>query len=450
MSSRLHTVRVRITAIATAMVAIAIALAAWGLVRAVEHQLLDKLQGDRQARIHAILGELNRGVPPDRVAMAPALGIVQLVDSSGRVVGGTAPLPTPLVIAGEGTPAGAFGTTEVKTIPPGASAAEAFDVSYSVADTPGGTFTVVAASPLDGVARSIATLKGSLMVGLPLVVALVGLVTWIVVGRALHPVEAMRAEVEAISAGTLHRRVPEPTTDDEVGRLARTMNAMLGRLEHSSVAQRQFVADASHELRSPVAAIRTGLEVALIDPAAADWPAVAGAALVEEGRLEALVADLLLLASIDEQANGSAATTIVDVAAVVAAEAARSRAVPVTVTANTPVTVPGQRDHLVRLVANLLDNACRYARTTVAISVSRRDGTVRIAVDDDGPGIPVEDRERVFERFTRLDSSRARNGAGGAGLGLALGKAIVDRHGGKITVDDAPIGGARLLVVLPG
>ena len=139
--------------------------------------------------------------------------------------------------------------------------------------------------------------------GLPALVALVAAVAYVLVGRALRPVEAIRAEVDAITGSTLHRRVSEPPTDDEIGRLARTMNAMLDRLDTAATRQRQFVADASHELRSPVAAIRTGLEVARRKADRANWPAVADTALAEESKLEALLDDLLLLANHDE--NGA-------------------------------------------------------------------------------------------------------------------------------------------------
>jgi signal transduction histidine kinase len=252
----------------------------------------------------------------------------------------------------------------------------------------------------------------------------------------------------------MHRRVPEPGSDDEIGRLARTMNAMLGRLQGTSLRQRQFVADASHELRSPVAAIRTDVEVALREGDRADWPAVGRAVLVEEERLERLLGDMLVLASDDER--GAAPPCEVDLVALVRAEAERGRRVPVAVEVpdevEPPVTVAGSSDSLARVVANLVDNAARHARSRVqvAVAVDRSDAgrTVRLVVDDDGPGIPEADRERVFERFTRLDDARTRDD-GGAGLGLAVVASIVARHGGRVRAEAAPLGGARLVVELP-
>jgi signal transduction histidine kinase len=263
----------------------------------------------------------------------------------------------------------------------------------------------------------------------------------------------------------MHRRVPEPGGDDEIGRLALTMNAMLGRLQGAAVRQRQFVSDASHELRSPVAAIRTDVEVALREGGAADWPTVGRAVLVEEDRLERLLADLLLLALGDEDGNGGGparapAETLVDVAALARAEAERGRRVPVTaVVADDPPppTVAGSSGALTRVVANLVDNAARHAREEVRITVSAFPVAggpgVRLVVDDDGPGIPEADRERVFERFTRLDDARARDrdgdGGGGAGLGLAVVRSVVTRHRGMVRAEAAPGGGARLVVELP-
>jgi signal transduction histidine kinase len=320
-------------------------------------------------------------------------------------------------------------------------------------DAPDAHYTVVAAAPVDEIQRSVNAVRGALWVALPALVALVALAAWWLVGRALHPVEAIRAQVDEISGTTIHRRVPEPASQDEIGRLARTMNAMLGRLEAASTRQRQFVSDASHELRSPVTAIRADLEVALTEGERADWPAVATAVLAEESRLEALLADLLILAAGDE-APVPAAGAVVDVAALARSEARRPHAVPVTVEAarNGTATVAGRSEQLARVVTNLVDNAARHARTQVVVTVARAatpaGDCVRLTVDDDGPGIPAADRERVFERFTRLDDARARD-EGGTGLGLAVVRSIAERHRGTAHIETGPLGGARAVVDLP-
>lgn len=442
--SRLASVRVRVTALATLIVAVTLTLAAVGLVASVHHQLVDKLRQDSEARVSSIATQLREGVPPDKVLTQAAgdttgLGPVTIYNENGVVLAGTPRVggqvtgPGNTIVSVTGTGSGTGPT--------------AIEVQQAGVSTSQGQLTVVAASSLTGVEHDIDTLKGTLELGVPLVVILVGLAAWVMVGRALHPVEAIRAEVEAISGSTMHRRVPERATGDEVDRLAHTMNAMLDRLESASTKQRQFVADASHELRSPIAAMRAQLEVARGDRDA-DWDRVTDDVLAEEARLERIVDDLLLLASADEQTATHSSPTI-DLVTVVREEVARARRLPVQAALpSDPVLVDVEPRHLATAITNLLDNATRHARSRVEVSVAVEGDRVRLSVDDDGPGIPPPDRERVFERFTRLDAARARRD-GGAGLGLAVTKALVERAGGTVGVDDAPIGGARLVLTLP-
>jgi signal transduction histidine kinase len=255
----------------------------------------------------------------------------------------------------------------------------------------------------------------------------------------------------------LDRRVPVPGADDEVARLARTMNGLLDRLETAVATQRRFVADASHELQSPLASARTDLEVALAHPEATDWT-ITGADLLEENRrMERLVQDLLYLARADESAHRPLPTPV-DLDDVVLAEAARLRGyrrIQVDTSRVAPAAVLGRREELTRAVRNLLDNAERYAASTVHVELSEEDegGWATLVVSDDGPGIPPEHREVVFTRFTRLDEARDRAG-GGAGLGLAIVREIVTAHGGTVVVADhdgrqVPNPGARLVVRLP-
>jgi len=348
-------------------------------------------------------------------------------------------------------------------------------------DTPAGELTVYAAAPVDEVQENLEAVRQALWVGVPLLVAAVAAVAWALVGRALRPVEAIRAEVAAIGGATIHRRVPTPETDDEIGRLAHTMNAMLDRLEAASTRQRQFVSDASHELRSPVTAIRTDVEVALREGGRADWAAVGAAVLAEEDRLERLLDDLLTLASADEHTGAPRADERVDVGDLMADVAARPRRVPVRWAragsdgapgadgegahrargdaaragrdAPDDVAVAGRPDALARLLTNLVDNAARHAATAVDLSVEvaaspTGSPVARLVIDDDGPGIPAADRRRIFERFTRLDDGRAR-GRGGAGLGLAVVRSIAVGHRGRVWVGESPAGGARFVVELP-
>jgi signal transduction histidine kinase len=447
-----RSVRIRITAVATLVVAAALTLAAFGLVTAVHHQLIDKVKARDRANAMTVANKLAAGVPiPDALqSSASASGKVTVLDQRGQTLEGSpSALPpgvTPLFITKQA--AGQSGGAQVQATVVGGNDTTPFDVRFQAVDTNGGTVTVLAASPLTDVEHSITTLKNTLEGGVPILVVLVALVAWFIVGRALQPVEAIRAEVEAITASTIHRRVPEPPSGDEVNRLARTMNAMLDRLETASTSQRQFVSDASHELRSPIAAIRTEIEVALRTTPEVDWPTVAGNVLAEEFRLEQLVTNLLLLAAADEQ-NEPHDPTDLDLRTIAREEAARTRAVPVMVVAgDDPVEIRATTAQMTTVVANLLDNAVRFAHNNVSITVARRDGTAQLIVDDDGPGIPVDDRQRVFERFTRLDGSRART-EGGSGLGLAVVKAIVERQHGHVRIEDSETGGARLVMELP-
>ncbi|MBR7834652.1 HAMP domain-containing histidine kinase [Actinospica durhamensis] len=292
-----------------------------------------------------------------------------------------------------------------------------------------------------------------LLIGVPAILLLASGTVWLVVGRALRPVEQIRRTTTEITAADLSRRVPEPAARDEIGELARTMNGMLARIEDSAVRQRRFVADASHELRTPLAAIRTTLEVGLAHPEHAPWSEIAERVMRQSTRLESLVERLLLLARSDDR-------HLVQARRPVALEPLVREVCASTGTARVPVEfhptaaaaqarVLGEPEQLERLLRNILDNAIRHARTSVALSVdAAAPDTVAIEIADDGPGIPAEERERVFDRFVRLDASRER-GSGTSGLGLALAKEIAAAHGGSITIADAPGGGALVRIVLP-
>jgi signal transduction histidine kinase len=318
------------------------------------------------------------------------------------------------------------------------------------ADTPQGRRTVVVVRSTETVTEATAAVSGLLAVGLPLLLVVVGATTWVLVGRALAPVEAIRAEVDAISGDALHRRVPDPPAGDEIGRLARTMNRMLGRLEQAQARQRRLVADASHELRSPVATIRQHAEVALAHPGRTSAAELASTVLAEDLRLQRLTEDLLLLTRADEQSLALRRRPV-DLDDLVFEEAERLRdatGLRVDTTAVSAGRVVGDAAGLRRVLRNLGDNASRHARERLALSVAERDATVVLAVDDDGPGIPDADRERVFERFVRLDGARARDD-GGSGLGLAIVAELVAAHGGTVVAAAGPLGGARVEVTLP-
>ncbi|WP_020673046.1 sensor histidine kinase [Amycolatopsis nigrescens] len=300
--------------------------------------------------------------------------------------------------------------------------------------------------------RAVGGVDAALGGGIPLAVLFVAVLAWIVAGRALRPVEAIRAEMAEISEHALPRRVPVPAAHDEIAHLATTTNATLDRLYRALHQQQQFVADASHELRSPLTNLRTWLEVARAHPGQADWPTVAEHAVHDIDRMHLLITDLLLLAQHD--ANHPTSAETVDLTAIADEQAAERRYLNPHLTidchAEIPALVRGNPAQLHRLLRNLLDNACRHALSSITITTRHATGTVSLEVLDDGPGIPPADRERVFDRFTRLDEARTRD-AGGTGLGLAIARAIAHRHGGTLhilDVADSP-SGARFVTTLP-
>jgi len=309
-------------------------------------------------------------------------------------------------------------------------------------------YVVVAESTADAQrVLDVATLL--LGLGGPVLLAAIASATWTFVGRSLRPVEAIRARVLGITSRGLDGRVPVPPGRDEVSRLAVTMNEMLARLETSQRAQRRFVADASHELRSPVATLRAAADVWSRDPGVpADLLALV---TVESSRLEGLVGDLLLLARADE-GRALAERVEVDLDEIVEGEVRRLRTVAphlvVTLDA-VPVRVVGDPSALARVVRNLTDNAARHAAATVELTLAAEGDGACVGVADDGPGIPAAERERVLERFVRLDASRQR-GSGGTGLGLAIVAEIATAHGGAVEVGERRGGGCAVRVWVGG
>ncbi|MCW2725082.1 MAG: histidine kinase [Frankiales bacterium] len=293
---------------------------------------------------------------------------------------------------------------------------------------------VVVAAPLADVRRAIGALRVVLLLVVPALVLAATLLARLVIGSSLRPVERLREAAGRIAAsgegpGQL---LPVGERDDEVSRLAGTLNDVLGRLQSALRQQRAFVADAAHELRSPLASMRVQLDVARAHPDLVDGAQLVADLDQEVDRLQELVDDLLLLARLD--ARQPAPFRPVDLSALAG-------------TNGTPVRVLGDRAALQRLLRNLTDNAGRYA-ATVRVAVVTDGGAAVLTVDDDGPGIPSEDRERIFDRWVRLDPGRSRP-EGGAGLGLTLVREIAAAHGGVVSATDSPLGGARLQVRLP-
>jgi signal transduction histidine kinase len=435
--------------VATIAVGTALVFGGVVLIALLHRDLTQSLRSQAQLEAAAISQGATHGPLPNPLPAVnvPNLTVIQVVDAEGRVIAASPSLSgrPPLINVGSTR------TIQQKTLEQPAFASgqrfAVFAIPVTIGGQPG---TVIVASSMADFEHSVHVLGKFLLIALPVLLALVATTSWVIIGRSLRPVEDMRAEVAEITNTQLNRRVPVPESDDEVGRLALTLNQMLDRLQASSDRQQRFVADASHELRSPIANIKAALEVALRRPTRADWPAVAGDVLDQDERMASLVDELLLLARFDEGMATPQRSTV-DVSDIVSRQpdqaAVTGAPVAVTVMAAEPALVLADRGHLERVIGNLVDNASRHASTLVELSVDASGDWVQVRVRDDGPGIPEADRSQIFERFVRLEEDRAR-ASGGFGLGLAIVKELVGLYGGTIEVGDARPG-AVFIVRLP-
>lgn len=444
-SLRLRVVLITASAV-TAMVAVGGFLIIWR-VRAEFIDEASLTSRDRAAEL-ALLAE-DGTLPSSLPVLDEGETIVQVVRARQVVshtanVSGAAMLPLPAQRPGSRE------SLTVAELP--VRAAGPYEVTAQGTRSPQGPVTVFVAVSSEDVRDVVAAAIATGSLGLVLLVVPLSALLWLAVGRTLAPVEAVRERAASITADDLSERVPEPSRLDEIGRLARTINAMLSRLEASASEQRRFLADAAHELRSPIASLRTQLETIRPGDLAAERAEVQ-ALKGETLRMQALVDELLLLARSDAGAVGRThvAVDLDDtVDAVVTARRLENQRPEITIDTRevAPVQVLGDPMLLEQVVRNLLDNAVRYAVREVHVSLDQDDGSAVLTVDDDGPGIPEESRGEVFGRFTRLDEARNRDD-GGVGLGLAIVADIVRAHHGSVEVLDAPIGGSRFLVRLP-
>jgi signal transduction histidine kinase len=440
-------VRFRVTALATLAVLVVLVVTGTGLVAAQRRLLTDNVEEAVTQRADELAALVADGSLPATLVDSEGT-LSQVVTADGRVLAASASIAgaPPL-----GRPPAAGRTEAFRTVDDLPTDTVRFRLLTRRVPAPGGgTVLIHVAGALDDVDQTSGILTAVLAVAFPAAAVLLAALVWNLVGRTLRPVEAIRAEVAAIGGTDLHHRVPEPSGDDEIARLARTMNAMLDRVEDATARQQRFVADASHELRSPLTRIRSELEVDLAHPGTANLAATHRSILDETLALQRLIEDLLHLARSDAGAS-TARREPVDLDDIVLHAAARLRAegrVEVDSTAVSAAQVRGDRDQLSRTVRNLTDNAARHARGTVTLTLAEHDHSAVLSVADDGPGIAAEQRDRVFERFTRLDEARTA-GAGGTGLGLAIARDIIQRHHGSIAIDPGHHPGTRFVVTLP-
>ena len=454
---RWGSVRVRTTAITVIVVGAALIVAGVAMVFLLRQQLMANTEEAARRQAQSMVEEFTTRV--DGRVELPIADVelnedvnedvdeeefIQVIDGTGSVLASSdnVEVDHAIVLMKAGT------TRSIADISPYLKGEDGPFLAVAVpAATPDGDIEVVAGRSLEPVVDSVRAVSVLLLGGIPLLLLVVASVSARVVGSALAAVEAMRNEVETISSRDLDRRVPQPEGGDEISRLATTMNGMLARLEKSQARQRRFVSDASHELRSPVATIRQHAEVALAHPETSKLEELAGIVLLENARLQSLVEDLLLLSHADE-GTLQLHTQDVDVDDLVFDEAKRLRATTELRVRTSRVSagrVTGDREQLNRLIRNLSNNAARHARGVVEFALLNGDESVLLTVDDDGRGVAPPERERVFERFVRLEEGRDRD-SGGTGLGLAIVAEIATAHEATVAIADSPMGGARFEV----
>jgi len=453
--------RARLTAASTIVIAVGMAAAATLLVWRVDSVGAANLDATLTRQVRDVAADVAKGDANPRVARSAGEStVLQVVDGAGNVISSSGDI--------DGEPRLFFilpatGGPTLDTVTP-----SALDGPYRVAalavSTPTGPVTVYVGSPTTPLADSTDELGAALIIGEPSLLELITLVGWLLVGRALRPVDVIRRQAAAIPGTDLQQRLDVAASDDELGRLAQTFNDLLERIATAADRQRRFVADAAHELRTPLATLRARLEIDLRHPPEGEGDAKIGdtrrLSLQQVTRLAALVDDLLQLARLDADPHLHRRPIDLDDLAWETVREAREGGAPhLDTTGISPVRVLGDPVALHRMIRNLIRNAVRHADQTVTVRLVRGapagsdrrpgnpGGMATLIIADDGPGIPVADRERVFERFVRLDEGRARD-AGGTGLGLAIVADIVTAHGGRVRIEDNHPG-AKISVELP-
>ena len=436
--------RTRATLLGTLAMTVLLALGSVALVLTLEHRLTEASDAASRARVRELLGLARTGDLPATLRTFDDNGVAQVVDGRGHVLAAS-----PNVA---GRPAVARLTAD--RVPrqrtfraPDDAEMESYRFWYAAGPGPDGEVTAYVGDSLEQVSEASAQLRRSLWIGAPAAVLLLAGLIWWLLGRALGRLDRIRQEVDAITEDNLGSRVADDGVRDEVGRLAATMNAMLSRLDAAATRQREFVADVSHDLQSPLAAQRVALELALASPGDVDEQELREEVLGATTDMERLVSDLLVLASVDDGARPAASLTDLDV--IVMEEAQRARAdrhVALDTSAVSAAPTFAAAEDVRRIVRNVVDNAVRHARERVRLTVRLVDEEwAEVRVHDDGPGVPEEHREHVFERYYRVDTARTR---GGSGLGLAIARGLAVRNGGTVELLDT-VAGTEFRIRLP-
>jgi signal transduction histidine kinase len=432
---RRRSLRVRVTLLSTAVLAIGLIAGSFVLAELFVHARLAAVDtvADAEATTVAALAATS-DLPDPLPAPAGGTALAQIVDPAGTVLAATVSASRVLAIVPV-SPEKSESSDRTFTTTASSLGSAPLRVVVRHGQIDGNPVEIIAAVPISDVTSTLNALRRVLLFVVPIVLLATAAATWLAVGSALRPVDVLRTEADnlEVSGGSDPPQLGVPVGADELQRLGATLNRMLGRLHVAGEQQRMFIADAAHELRSPIASVQTQLEVALTtSPTAEQWPEIAADVLTDVERLGAVAADLLLLARLD--ANPRIARDRVDLGRLTDPDAPS-------------IFVQGDEIALQRLIDNLRSNAARYA-SHVTSTVAVVAGEVVVTIDDDGPGISESDRERVFDRWVRLDEGRSRDG-GGSGLGLPIARSIARHHGGDITLDVSPLGGLRVELRLP-
>lgn len=469
-----RSLRARVTAVGVVTLALVLGIGAWVTVRALAGELRSDINAQNEEVLDALATEIMDGTPVSSLALPIGADGTEflILGSAGEVLNVSLPPADdgsfPFLVYESGPflvdftdpselddlqgiqiqgeeiffEEGYFDNFEL--LPE-----DWFNTTRNVASPNDGSLTLIASSPFGIVDRSIDRLALALTVIVPLLVVAGGFALWAATGAALRPVQRIAEEADRIAPSNSGDRLPVPATGDEIAKLTTTLNGMLDRLDDGLIRQRQFLSDASHELRSPLTSIKGASELVAGGEDLPDGLA-RNIAVVRRGaaRLEAVLDDVTQLA----EGDGDLLTAEVDLDVLIKREidlvAGELTTVEIDASAVSPMVVMANDLQLGRAVNNLLTNATRHARHRVAIGARRADSMVEITVDDDGPGIPAADRVRIFERFVRLDDGRDR-ATGGSGLGLAIVAAIAKAHGGSVGCESGPSGGARMWLRIP-
>lgn len=446
-------VRKRSTAAAVAVVALALLMGGLVILALLDRALTATTESAAREKALDVIAQLSVDHDVEDameyvISTGHAGQYVQLVDAAGTVIAGSEPRAAGKPLSALRPGPGELVIQKVSSLP-NIGNDDDFHVVAAGGRVGNENVVVVVASSVQVQAETIATVALLMLGATPVLLTVVAVSVWLLVGRSLRQVERIRGQVDRINAERLDGRVDVPPTRDELEALALTMNTMLERLQASDREQRQFVSDASHELRSPLATLSAGVEIAAADPSGAMWQQMKDGLAGETVRMRYLVDDLLTLAKTNDGGLTLEAVDV-DLDDVVDAEVRRLRAVSahkITAELN-PARITGDARRLAQVLRNVLDNADRHALSCIRISLRTAGGRAVVHVDNDGDPVPQADRERIFERFVRLDGSRSRE-RGGSGLGLAIAAGIMAAHQGTIRATETPRGDCRFEMVFP-